>query len=222
MLKGETIEKKDKVLFFYHYSYGEVSTKKQDKFIKPNIPYNKKEYIYRINKWVIDYQYFNGLDHHYSQGLRVIECYAETLIPNYNYASNLDSDGNIKMPLQYYFLDKDHNKQGKFLVYYSNRNVLNSCFYKDGTLEGEDIHYYYNGNISSHCFNKRGRKEGVHIYYYESGMIHTLCFYKKGVYEGAYTEFYKNGRLKVSCFYKGGEIHGKLLKYDKNETFSMI
>lgn len=180
------IEKsKDKVLFYYHYSYGEVSTEKQDKFIKPNIPYNNKEYIYRIRDWIVEYHYFNGLEHCYSQGLTAIESVSPPLTLMRGYLSF-----NIKNCKGYYFLDRNLNKQGKCLEYYQNKTLILSYFYKDGRREGEYIQYNEDGNVFRHSFYKRDLIEGEDIRYFGNGANNIHRFYKAGKLQSKYVDCY--------------------------------
>lgn len=157
--------KNNKVLFYYHHSYGEVLTKKQDKLIKPNIPYNNKEYIYKINDgWIVEYYYFNGIKHCYSQGLLYFKPYNEKK----------------HLLEQSYYLDKDNKKQGKTIYYYLNGKTLYDGFSKDGMDDGECFFYHENGMIEIYCFYENGEREGEYKSYYYNGKPRKRHFYKSG------------------------------------------
>lgn len=199
LTKRKKIKNNDKILFYYHFVYGKLQIEKQELKLKPNIPYNNKEYIYQINDWIVEYHYFNGVNHCYSQGLRFIE----EFYPN-------------RKPNESYYLDKNDKTQGKHIFYYTNLNVNCTIFRKDSLDEGEEIFYYRNGMIESHGFYKNDLKHGEFKDFYIDGTLKKHVFYENDLIVGKYESFWNNGQLGTLSFFKNGKYHGHHFKYNKD------
>ena len=81
---------------------------------------------------------------------------------------------------------KNGKKEGSWIAYWENGQLLYKCDFKNGNLDGSYISYWDNGQLLSKGNWKNGKEEGYWVRYKEDGTV-----WKK------YTGTYKNGK-KIS------------------------
>ena len=79
-------------------------------------------------------------------------------------------------------------------------------YIKNGKREGSWIGYHLNGQLMFKVGYKNGRREGVGIYYHENGQLNSKGNYKNGNRNGYFIWYNKDGTnyKKVSGTYKDG------------------
>ena len=70
--------------------------------------------------------------------------------------------------------------EGECKKWYSNGQILQHGFWKNGKLEGEFKIWYNNGQMWAHSFYEDGKLEGEFKKWNENGKIETHALYKDG------------------------------------------
>ena len=65
---------------------------------------------------------------------------------------------------------KDGKKEGKWVEYWGNGQLLSKENYKNGKREGESVHYYDSGQVRAQGSWKNGKKEGKWVFYDSNGI----------------------------------------------------
>jgi antitoxin component YwqK of YwqJK toxin-antitoxin module len=90
--------------------------------------------------------------------------------------------------------------------------------YKNGKKEGAWVFYYGNGQVLAKGNFKNGNKDGAEVSYHDSGELESKGNFKNGKYEGAWIGYHKNGQLEVKGNFKVGEKEGAWVDYNKDGT----
>jgi antitoxin component YwqK of YwqJK toxin-antitoxin module len=72
----------------------------------------------------------------------------------------------------------------------------------DGKRDGLWVIYYYNGNLMYRINYKKGKRDGLYERYYENGSLCHIINYKDDKVEGLYEEYYDNGNIRFQYFYE--------------------
>ena len=81
---------------------------------------------------------------------------------------------------------KNGKKDGSWIAYWENGQLLYKCDFKNGNLDGSYISYWDNGQLLSKGNWKNGKEEGYWVRYKEDGTVWT-----------EYTGIFKDG-VKIS------------------------
>ena len=78
---------------------------------------------------------------------------------------------------------------------------------KDGKKEGEWVEYWGNGQLMSKVSYKNGKEEGEWVGYHGNGQLSSKGSYKNGLWEGDWVEYYGDGTLykRGTGTFKNGE-----------------
>ena len=78
---------------------------------------------------------------------------------------------------------------------------------KDGKKEGEWVEYWGNGQLMSKVSYKNGKEEGEWVGYHRNGQLSSKGSYKNGLWEGDWVEYYGDGTLykRGTGTFKNGE-----------------
>ena len=78
---------------------------------------------------------------------------------------------------------------------------------KDGKKEGEWVGYWGNGQLMSKVSYKNGKEEGEWVGYHRNGQLSSKGSYKNGLWEGDWVEYYGDGTLykRGTGTFKNGE-----------------
>ena len=78
---------------------------------------------------------------------------------------------------------------------------------KDGKKEGEWVEYWSNGQLMSKVSYKNGKEEGEWVGYHGNGQLSSKGSYKNGLWEGDWVEYYGDGTLykRGTGTFKNGE-----------------
>ena len=131
-------------------------------------------------------------------------------------------NGNLKA---IWYEDELGRKQGKFLEYYFNKNLMIETYYKNGKLHGEYKHYDLFQKLKTELTYKEGEAEGTYKEYHEDGTLKEIGQYVAGKREGEWKKYYnglnssalegrenyRNDKLEGECitFYPSGKIMSK-------------
>ena len=107
-------------------------------------------------------------------------------------------------------------KDGEWIWYYPNGNLLSIENYAAGLQEGESFALSINGDTLEHGMYVEGEEEGRWIYVNDSVLVEgTYVFGKK---DGIWKTYHPNGKLKRSESYSNDELDGKSFFYWENST----
>ena len=78
---------------------------------------------------------------------------------------------------------KDGKKDGPWVVYWDNGQLMSKGTYRDGKEDGPYVFYYDNGQLSTKGTFKDGKKDGPWVYYHDNGTVDEKFTgtYKDGV-----------------------------------------
>ena len=66
---------------------------------------------------------------------------------------------------------KNGKKEGPWVVYHANGQLMEKGAYKNGKTEGPWVVYYYNGQLGWKGTYKNGKQEGRWVWYRENGNL---------------------------------------------------
>ncbi len=107
-------------------------------------------------------------------------------------------------------------KDGEWIWYYSNGNILSVENYVIGILDGESFTLTIEGDTLEHGVYTEGLEEGRWIYVNDSVLVEGSYF--SGKREGIWKTYYPNGKLKRWESYHDDELDGKSLYYWENSV----
>lgn len=116
-------------------------------------------------------------------------------------------DGEYKSDYQRY-CKKNNKFDGEYILYYTNGQLAEKCFFKDGKIVGDYISYYSNGTLEKKFTYKDGKLDGEYEYIttdFYSHYYHAKENYKNGVLDGKVTTYNKKGELETESNYVNGE-----------------
>ena len=89
---------------------------------------------------------------------------------------------------------------------------------KNGKKEGSWVEYFDNGQLVSKGEYKNGKEEGSWISYWKNGQLFSKGDFKDGKEEGSWVRYHDNGQLFSKGDYKNGKREGSWVKYFKDRT----
>jgi len=154
------------------------------------------------------------------------------------------NDGRKKVTYQHpegyykeiYYLKNDSTKEGRYLKYYANELLADSCQfvnnkihgerklfsdkgyleilenYNHGVFEGPYITYYPDGEMKKNQQYVNNRIQGEVIEYYLTGKIKAISQMVDNIENGPFQEFFENGQLHWEGFYQNGDFEQDTLK----------
>jgi hypothetical protein len=90
---------------------------------------------------------------------------------------------------------KNGKREGPWIFYWKNGQLMSKGNYKNGKEEGSWVHYEENGQLSSKGNFKNGKKNGYWVTYRESGQVWTKGNYNSDSMEGRWFWYEHNGTL---------------------------
>ena len=105
-------------------------------------------------------------------------------------------------------------KDGEWLWYYSNGNLLSKETYSAGLLDGENFSLNVNGDTLECGLFSEGQEEGK--WYYINDSVKIVGNYSEGKKEGVWKTYYASGKLKSQHAYSDNELDGKMVDYWEN------
>jgi hypothetical protein len=94
----------------------------------------------------------------------------------------------------------------------------NKGAFKNGKKEGAWVDYHINGQLLVKINYKNGKRDGAWIGYYDNGQLWYKGNYKNGKKEGTWVVYWKNGQLWDKGNYKIGKREGIWVGYDVDGT----
>jgi len=135
-------------------------------------------------------------------------------------------------------------KDGEWLWYYPNGNLLSQETYSDGLLDGDNFSltaagdtlecgkftagqeegfwYYVNDSVRIEGDYSEGKKEGVWKTYFSNGKLKRSESYSDNELDGKMMEFWENGAKKIDAAYVNGLLNGNEYKYDEEGNILFI
>ena len=107
-------------------------------------------------------------------------------------------------------------KDGEWMWYYPNQNILSVENYAEGELEGESFTLTLEGDTIERGLYVDGLEDGKWIYVNDSVLVEGT--YNLGKREGVWKTYYPNGKLKRSEPYHDNELDGKSVFYWENSV----
>ncbi|MDA9358701.1 hypothetical protein N9R23_04750 [Saprospiraceae bacterium] len=139
-----------------------------------------------------------------------IEGYTRVNQGNYDKLTSNHTEGGI---LEEGFA-KDESKEGTWLKYDKERNLIGITSYMDGKINGPSIEMNNRGQITRKQYFLDDVPHGIYGDY-KFGRATKEVNYKNGVMDGMYKEFYNNGKLQRSINYKNGVMDGPMKYYNE-------
>ena len=101
---------------------------------------------------------------------------------------------------------KNGKREGEWVGYWDDGQLLYKGNYKNGKEEGEYVRYYSNGQLDFKGNHKNGKREGEWILYWNNGQLYSKRNYKNGKKEGAWIFYHMDGSLnkKRSGMFRNG------------------
>lgn len=122
-------------------------------------------------------------------------------------------DGKIEITGTY---TRKGEKDGEWIWYYPDKNILSIENYVAGLPEGESFTLSMEGDTLEHGMYADGLEEGKWIYVNDSVLVEG--FYVGGQKEGVWKTYHPNGKLKRSETYFNNELDGRSLFYWENSV----
>ena len=99
---------------------------------------------------------------------------------------------------------KKGKREGPWVRYYKNGQLMSKGTYKSGKQEGSWVIYHRNGKVRIKGPYKNGKQEGPWVLYHKNGKAWIKVTYKDAKQDGPYVEYDKNGQVKSKATYKDG------------------
>lgn len=119
------------------------------------------------------------------------------------YFKKLDSSGN-------------YVKDGPYVHWYSNGQVMEKVMYKDDKPEGTITSWYENGQKKMQCSMKNGKCEGLLIKWHANGMKLYQAVCKNGLANGKCTVWYDNGKKSLEVIEVDNVENGPYTEWNEN------
>lgn len=139
-----------------------------------------------------------------------IEGYTRVNQGNYDKLTSNHTEGGI---LEEGFA-KDESKEGTWLKYDKEGNLIGITSYMDGKINGPSIEMNNRGQITRKQYFLDDVPHGIYGDY-KFGRAKKEVNYKNGVMDGVYKEFYNNGKLQRSINYTNGVMDGPMKYYNE-------
>ena len=139
-----------------------------------------------------------------------IEGYTRVNQGNYDKLTSNHTEGGI---LEEGFA-KDESKEGTWLKYDKEGNLIGITSYMDGKINGPSIEMNNRGQITRKQYFLDDVPNGIYGDY-KFGRAKKEVNYKNGVMDGVYKEFYNNGKLQRSINYTNGVMDGPMKYYNE-------
>lgn len=117
-----------------------------------------------------------------------------------------------------FYINKDGVKNGKYLKYFANGNLWDSCNYKMGKLHGERKIYSSDGFLEIREQYVNGIIHGPYRVYYPDGTLKLEQSYNNGVLEGISLAYYPSGVLKEKVTMSNNMENGYFEEYYENSV----
>ena len=111
---------------------------------------------------------------------------------------------------------KNGKKDGSWISYYDNGQLLTKRTYKDGKRDGLWAAYHDNGQLWSKGPYKNGKKDGPWVGYHKDAKLRIKGTLNDGKKDGPWVWFYDNGQLRSKGIYKNGKKDGPWVSYHDN------
>jgi len=139
-----------------------------------------------------------------------IEGYNAVSLGNYNKLTSNHPEGGL---LEEGFA-RNGSKEGTWLKYDKEGNLIGITSYMDGNINGPDIEMNNRGQITKKQYYLEGTPHGISGEY-KFGRATKEMNYTNGQLDGLYQEFYNNGKLQRSITYVDGVMDGPMKYYNE-------
>ena len=112
---------------------------------------------------------------------------------HYKKYTDVPFDGEMTGKIQGTF--KNGKRDGPWVSYHPNGQLMRAGNYKDGKFDGPWVGYHVNGGLFFKGTLKDGKKDGPWVYYWSNGGLSSKGTYKNGKYVGPWVTYHKNGQL---------------------------
>lgn len=115
-----------------------------------------------------------------------------------------------------YQVNNSSVKNGVYEAFYSNGNIKEKCFYKDGNLSGERTLFFRSGDKEITENYTDGVIDGKYTVYYEGGKVKLEQNFDMGELTGMSTKYHENGQLAEEVQFDNGQENGPFKEYHEN------
>ena len=130
-------------------------------------------------------------------------------------------DNRVKPKTEETFLYKNGLKDGLYMLFNENGQLLVSENYKENLLNGLFDYFHENGQLHVKGIYKNGNPiDGQLEYFFSNGSIKKRENYKDGKLNGPYESFYEDGTIEIKVNYKDGKLNGLWEGFHENGTIA--
>lgn len=106
------------------------------------------------------------------------------------------------------YFDKEGNKQGKYIKYYSTGPVSEESNWKDGEMHGVSKSFYPNGKVSKETNYINGTEDGYYKSYYVTGQLSKEGWMVGGEKQQTWISYNVSGDVYKKEYYLNDELDG--------------
>ena len=99
---------------------------------------------------------------------------------------------------------KNGKKDGSWISYYDNGQLLTKRPYKNGKKDGPWVGYHKDAKLRIKGTLNDGKKDGPWVWFYDNGQLRSKGIYKNGKKDGPWVSYHDNGQLEAKGTYKNG------------------
>ena len=113
-------------------------------------------------------------------------------------------------------------KQNRVYLWYRANDIKQTRGGIDGkALDGKYIVYYHDKNLKESGQTKKGLRKGKWLRWHYNGELYEVIKWKKGRQHGKFLIYDDHGKLISKGKFRKGKLHGKVYHYDKNGKWSI-
>ena len=112
---------------------------------------------------------------------------------------------------------ENDQRQGKFAIYDTASNLIQTGTYQDDNLHGEVLNFYPDQNLHKRILFKTGLIDGKMEVFYPDGTLQEETHYLADTKQGFSHLFYPNGHKKLVSYYEADQLARIQTSYYPNE-----
>jgi len=106
------------------------------------------------------------------------------------------------------YYTKNGKKEGKYMLYSHDGQLLCNCNFMNGKYNGECLNYHSDGQLFEKCSYINNEIDGECFWYHKNGKIFEKCRFINGKLEGEYIRYNENGNIEFIEQYKNNNYIG--------------
>lgn len=126
-----------------------------------------------------------------------------------------NKDDNGQLIEKYARRTTDFAKEGVYIRYDSQGQIMEEANYSNDVLEGKRTLYFSSGKVEAIENYKNGQIEGTYQAFYDDSqqLLELEGEYINGTMQGSWKRYYKNGQLMEDVIFADNEENGPFIEY---------